>query len=73
MTNKFKQGLDKNPANYQPLTPLALLDRAADIHPDRIAVIHGERRFTWAAYAQRCRSLAPVSYTHLTLPTSDLV
>jgi len=46
MTNKFKQGLDKNPANYQPLTPLALLDRAADIHPDRIAVIHGERRFT---------------------------
>jgi fatty-acyl-CoA synthase len=58
MTNKFKQGLDKNPANYQPLTPLALLDRAADIHPDRIAVIHGARRYTWAAYAQRCRSLA---------------
>ncbi|MBS0474024.1 MAG: AMP-binding protein [Proteobacteria bacterium] len=58
MTSKFNQDLDKNPANYQPMSPLGLLDRAADVHPDRIAVIHGERRYTWVAYAQRCRSLA---------------
>lgn len=43
--NKFDQDLDKNPANYQPLTPLRLLDRAADVFPDRTAVIHGNRRY----------------------------
>ncbi|CAM5789073.1 AMP-binding protein [Ottowia pentelensis] len=58
MTSKFSQDLDQNPGNHQPLTPLGLLDRAADVYPDRIAVIHGERRHTWAEYAQRCRRLA---------------
>ena len=55
--NKFDQDLDKNPANYQPLTPLRLLDRAADVFPDRTAVIHGNRRYSWAEYADRCRRL----------------
>ena len=58
MTSKFSQDLDQNPGNHQALTPLGLLDRAADVYPDRIAVIHGERRYTWAEYAQRCRRLA---------------
>jgi len=58
MTNKFETGLEKCAANYQPLTPLGLLDRAADVYPDRTAVIHKDRRYTWSEYAQRCRSLA---------------
>ena len=58
MANKFDLGLERNPANFQALTPIRLLDRAADVFPDRTAVIDGNRRVTWADYAQRCRSLA---------------
>ncbi|MGB5806897.1 AMP-binding protein [Castellaniella sp.] len=56
--NKFNQDLPKTSANYQTLTPLTLLDRAADIYPDRTAVIYNDRRYSWHEYAQRCRSLA---------------
>ena len=40
--------LDKNPANYAPLTPLSFIERTAYVYPKRIAVIHGARRYTWA-------------------------
>ena len=36
--------LPRQPANHQPLTPLLLLERAAEIHPDRLAVVHGALR-----------------------------
>jgi fatty-acyl-CoA synthase len=58
MPNKFDADLDKCPANYQPMTPLRLLDRAAEVFPDRIAVIHDEQRYTWREHAGRCRRLA---------------
>lgn len=45
-------------ANYVPLTPLSFLDRAADLFPDRIAVIDDDRRFTWSEVRQRCLGLA---------------
>jgi fatty-acyl-CoA synthase len=51
-------GLDKNPANYVPLTPLSFLERSAYIYPNRLAVVHGERRFTWKETYARCRRLA---------------
>ncbi len=54
----FDQGLDKNPANYAPLSPLSFLPKAAAIYPDRLAVIHGARRFTWAELYARARRLA---------------
>jgi len=47
--NPYDQHLDRNPANYQPLTPLTLLDRAAKVHPDRVAVIHGQQRMTYSS------------------------
>ncbi|MFC7706248.1 AMP-binding protein [Plastorhodobacter daqingensis] len=50
--------LQKRPANFRPLTPLNFLLRAADVFPDRVAVIHGEQRFTWREHAQRCKQLA---------------
>jgi fatty-acyl-CoA synthase len=56
--NPYDIGLDKNPANYTPLTPLSLLARTAYVYPGRIAVIHGDVRFTWAEVYARCRRLA---------------
>ena len=58
MPNKYDTGLEKCQANHQPLTVLRFLDRAADVFPDRTAVIHGDRRYSWAEHADRCRRLA---------------
>ncbi|WP_321797561.1 AMP-binding protein [Caballeronia sp. J97] len=58
MSNKFELGMEKCAANFQALTPLRLLDRAADIFPARTAVIYKERRYSWSQYADRCRRLA---------------
>ena len=56
--NIFEQGLDKNAANYTSLSPLTFLERAASVYPERIAVVHGEVRNTWAQTYARCRRLA---------------
>jgi hypothetical protein len=44
----YLKGLEANAANCAPLTPLVFLDWSADVYPDRLAVVHGRRRFTWA-------------------------
>jgi len=54
----FEQDLDRGPANYTPLSPLSFLAWAARVHPDKAAVIHGDRTFTYAELAARCRRLA---------------
>eukprot|EP00752_Nemacystus_decipiens_P001158 g1158.t1 len=54
----YETGLDKNAANYTPLTPLSFIRRAARVFPDRDSVIHGRQRFTWAETHARCRRLA---------------
>src|SRR5688572_26547276 len=51
-------GLKPGPANFATLTPLVFLPRSAEIHPDRVAVIHGARRFTYAQLYERARRLA---------------
>ena len=58
MTNPYDTGLDQNPANYQPLTPLTFLERAAMVFPSQTAVIHGSLRRNYAALYARCRQLA---------------
>ena len=50
--------LDKNPANFQPLTPLSFLERAASVFPERLAVVHGPLRRTYAEFYARARRLA---------------
>ena len=50
--------LERNPANFQPLTPLTFLERAASVFPDQIAVIHGGRRWSYAEFYGRSRRLA---------------
>jgi fatty-acyl-CoA synthase len=57
MSNPYERDLDKNPANFQPLTPLSFLERAAMVFPDHVAVTHGARRFTYADFYERCRRL----------------
>ena len=44
----YEQDLDRNPANYAPLTPLTFIEWSASVYPERTAVIHGARRFTWS-------------------------
>ncbi len=57
-TNPFEAGLERNAANYVPLSPLSFLARAAWVYPQRIACIHGERRISYAELYGRCRRLA---------------
>jgi len=56
--NSYETGLDKNPANYQSLTPLTFLERAARIFPDHTAIIHGSGRTSYAEFYARARRLA---------------
>ena len=50
--------LAKNAANFTALTPLNFLIRAAAIYPNKVAVIDGERRFTYGEFYTRCRRFA---------------
>jgi len=58
MSNPFETDLDRNAANYVPLTPLSFLERSAAVFPDRTAVVHGKRRYGWAEAYRRCKRLA---------------
>lgn len=58
MTSIFDFNLPRNDANFAPLTPLLFIERTAEVYPERIAVIYGEIRQTWAETYQRCRRLA---------------
>ena len=57
-SNIYDLNLDKNPANYQPLTPLSFLRRTADVYPNHTAIVHGNIKFTYAEFYARCRRLA---------------
>ena len=54
----FARDLDQTPANYVPLSPVSFLLRAARIYPQRIAIIHGSRRYTYAQFLERTQRLA---------------
>ncbi len=58
MATPYDIGLEKNPANFTPLSPLTFLERAAAVYPHHPSVVHGERRYTWAESYTRCRRLA---------------
>ena len=58
MTNPYNTGLDRNPANYQPLTPLTFLERAASVFPNHTAIIHGSIRRNYDEFYRRSRQLA---------------
>ncbi len=56
--NIFERDLGRCAANHRPLTPLAFLERAASVYPDKIAVVHGQRRYRYRELRERCRRLA---------------
>ena len=58
MASIYDFGLEKNDANFVPLTPMTFLERAAQVHPERVAIIHGALRQTWRETDARCRRLA---------------
>ena len=64
MANIYEQGLDRNPANYTPITPLLFLERSAEIYPNKTAIIHGKLRQTWQQTYERCRRLASALQKH---------
>src|SRR5437588_5938663 len=57
-THHYEAGLGKNAANYVPLSPIGFLLRSAAVYPNRPAVIHGARRYSWREALERCRRLA---------------
>jgi len=60
----FERDLDRNAANYAQLTPLSFIARTAYTWPERVAVVHGERRYTWTQTYARARQLASALARH---------
>ncbi|MBL4727177.1 MAG: AMP-binding protein, partial [Rhizobiaceae bacterium] len=58
MNSPYDTDLDRNPANYQPLTPLTFLERAATVFPEKIAIVHGNSRTNYQSFYDRSRRLA---------------
>ena len=58
MSNPYETGLDKNAANYQPLTPVTYLERAAKVFPNHVAIVHGATRITYGDFWRRSLKLA---------------
>ncbi|PRD39625.1 UNVERIFIED_CONTAM: Acetate/butyrate--CoA ligase AAE7 [Trichonephila clavipes] len=62
--NPYNIGLDRNSANFVALSPLSFIARTAAVYPDRLAVIHGDIRRSWAETYARCRRLASALSRH---------
>jgi fatty-acyl-CoA synthase len=58
MANPYEIGLGKNAANFQPLTPLTFLERAASVFPSHAAIVHGDLTRSYAEFYARARRLA---------------
>ena len=68
----YDRDLDKNPANFQPLTPIVFLARAAAVFPGRTAIVHGDLRRDYAQFYARSRRLAS-ALARLDLARGDTV
>ena len=58
MPSAFDTDLPRNGANFAPQTPLAFIQRTAELYPDRLAIVHGDLRQSWGETYRRCRQLA---------------
>jgi len=56
--NPFDVGLDKNAANFVPLSPLSFLFRTAAVYPHHLSAVYENRSFTWSETLERCRRVA---------------
>ena len=64
MPSIFDQDLPRNEANFAAMTPLFFLERAAEVYPRRLAVVHGDLRRDWGEVYRRCRQLASALERH---------
>ena len=60
----FNANLQQQEANFEPLSPVSFLRRAAQIAPAHTAVIHGDRRYTYAQFYERSCRLASALSRH---------
>ena len=58
MTSIYDQDMPRTAANHAPLSPLDFIERTAQVYPERLAIVHGALRQTWAQTYTRCRQLA---------------
>lgn len=58
MGSMYDQGLDKNSANYVPLSPLSFLRRSAMVYPKRLSIIQDGKQYTWAETYERVKRFA---------------
>ena len=58
MAHMYDTNLDKNDANFTPLSPLSFLIRAAEVYPNKTSIIHGKKQFTWSETYKRSKQLA---------------
>ena len=56
--NHYETNLEKNDANFVPLTPLSCLERAKDIYPNYEALVYENRSYTWNEVYKRCIKFA---------------
>ena len=70
--NHYETNLDKNDANYVPLTPLSFLERAKDIYPNYEAVVYESRKYTWSEVYKRCVKFAS-ALNKIGIKTGDTV
>ena len=56
--NVYEKNLEKNKANFVPLTPLTFLVREKEIYPNYEAVIYEDRNYTWSEVYKRCVKFA---------------
>ncbi len=54
----YDQGLDRSPANFAAMSPIGFLRRAALVHPERLAIVHGDQRITYGEFYVRCQRFA---------------
>ena len=65
MTNsQYSTGLNKNAANYTPLSPLTFIERAASVYPQRCALIYNQTQQSWLETYRRCRRFAAALQQH---------
>ena len=60
----YDQHLDKNAANFVALSPVSFVERTAEVFGDLPAVVHGQRRYTWAQTRERSARLAAALKAH---------
>jgi len=72
MTSAYTQHLDRTPANFQQLTPLGFLARAALVFPDYPAIVHGDRTYSYTEFYTRSRQCGS-ALTKLGIGKNDTV